>query len=97
MIPFWLLTILHYLSLVSAVETPNDDTLVVRLSQILLAISPEAGAKTPLYLACAPELANSSGKYYEKSKAVTSSPESLDREAQERLWQISTELTARIC
>ncbi len=78
-------------------NNPGFAGLVVRLSQILLAISPEAGAKTPLYLACAPELANSSGKYYEKSKAVTSSPESLDREAQERLWQISTELTARIC
>ncbi len=77
-------------------NNPGVAGLVIRLSQMILAISPEAGAKTPLHLACAPELAASSGEYYEKSEAVLSSPESLDREAQERLWQISTELSAKI-
>ncbi len=77
-------------------NNPGFAGLVVRLSQILLAISPEAGAKTPLHLACAPELADSSGKYYEKSQAVISSPESLDTAAQDRLWQISAEIAASI-
>ena len=76
-------------------NNPGLPGLVVRLSQILLAISPEAGAKTPIHLATAPELAGSSGQYYEKSLAVASSPESQDVEAQERLWDISTEMAAK--
>lgn len=77
-------------------NNPGLAGLILRLSQIVLAISPEAGAKTPLYLATAPELADSSGQYFEKSQAVPSSSESRDRAAQERLWQISAELAAAI-
>ncbi|MDA1099758.1 MAG: SDR family oxidoreductase [Proteobacteria bacterium] len=77
-------------------NNPGFAGLTVRLSQILFAISPEAGAKTPLHLACAPELADSSGQYYEKCQAVISSPESLDTAAQERLWQLSAELAGSI-
>jgi NAD(P)-dependent dehydrogenase (short-subunit alcohol dehydrogenase family) len=77
-------------------NNPGFAGLVIRMSQIVLAISPEAGGKTPLHLVCAPELAACSGQYYEKSEVVLSSPESQDIEAQERLWQISTEMSASI-
>jgi len=56
-------------------------------------ISPEEGAKTSIYLATSPEVANVTGKYFEKCKAVPSSKESYDKNASEKLWCISAELT----
>ena len=64
---------------------PGFTSLVLRLSQIVLAISPEAGAKTLLRLATTPELADISGQYFDKFQAVPSSPEHGDRTAQEWL------------
>ena len=43
-------------------------SLVLRLSQIVLAISPEAGPKTLLCLATAPELVDISRQYFDKSR-----------------------------
>jgi NAD(P)-dependent dehydrogenase (short-subunit alcohol dehydrogenase family) len=60
----------------------------------LAAISPEAGARTILYLASAPEVKDITGKYFIKQKAVRSSQISYDRAAAERLWQSSAELTS---
>ncbi|MDP7546980.1 MAG: SDR family oxidoreductase [Alphaproteobacteria bacterium] len=77
-------------------NNPGFTGLMVRLSQLALAISPEAGAKTPLHLACAPELAEISGRYYEKSQTIASSSESQELAAQDRLWQVSTDLAAGI-
>ena len=77
-------------------NNPGLAGLLVRLSQLFLAISPEAGAKTSLHLATAPELATCNGQYFEESRPMSSSPESLDTTAQERLWQISAELAATI-
>jgi len=59
----------------------------------LIAISPEEGAKTTIYLATSPEAEGVSGKYFVERKAVKSSPASYDKEAAERLWKISEELT----
>ncbi|MDP6688825.1 MAG: SDR family oxidoreductase [Alphaproteobacteria bacterium] len=77
-------------------NNPGLTGLIVRLSQALLAISVEAGAKTSVHAAAAPELAETSGAYFNKCRAVASSPESMDEAAQERLWRISAEVAARI-
>jgi NAD(P)-dependent dehydrogenase (short-subunit alcohol dehydrogenase family) len=58
-------------------------------------ISAEKGAQTSIYLASSPEIATVSGQYFAKRKAVKSSPASYDREAQQRLWTVSEELTAQ--
>jgi NAD(P)-dependent dehydrogenase (short-subunit alcohol dehydrogenase family) len=69
------------------------------LSQVMMAlaspfaISPEKGALTSVYLASSPEVANISGNYFVKQKAVKSSKASYEVEAQERLWQISEQMT----
>ena len=55
--------------------------------------TPENGARTSVYLASSPEVEGISGRYFEKCRPVQSSPISYDLELQEKLWQISTELT----
>jgi retinol dehydrogenase 12 len=57
------------------------------------AISPEAGAKTSLYLATSPEVEGISGKYFDRCKAVSSSPVSYDVQMAQKLWQISAAIT----
>ena len=56
-------------------------------------ISEEQGAQTSIYLASSPEVEGVTGKYFDKSKAIPSSPESYDESAQKRLWTVSEELT----
>lgn len=56
--------------------------------------SPARGARTALYLATSPAVAGVSGKYFIKEKETPSVPISYDEGVQERLWAISTELTA---
>ncbi len=59
------------------------------------AISPEQGAQTSIHLASSPEVATVTGQYFAKLRPVKSSSASYDREAQQRLWAVSEELTAR--
>jgi retinol dehydrogenase 12 len=59
----------------------------------LVALSPQDGAQTIIYLAAATEVGGVSGKYYVKQKAVPSSPTSYDRQAAQRLWQMSGKLS----
>jgi retinol dehydrogenase 12 len=59
----------------------------------LAAISPEAGARTIIHLASAPEVKDITGRYFVQQKAVRSSQASYDCAAAERLWQVSAELT----
>ncbi len=59
----------------------------------LFGISAEQGAQTSIYLATSPEVEGVSGKYFEKSKPVKSSPASYDEAAWKRLWEISEALT----
>lgn len=59
----------------------------------LTAISPEEGAKTTIYLASSPEVANSTGHYFSRCRPKRSSDASYDRAASERLWDVSTNLT----
>ncbi|MDB5353482.1 MAG: dehydrogenase, short-chain alcohol dehydrogenase like protein [Planctomycetota bacterium] len=59
----------------------------------LLAMSPENGAKTSIYLATSPEVDGVTGQYFAKQKPIASSPASRDESAARRLWQLSEELT----
>ena len=62
----------------------------------LFALTPEQGARTIVYLASAPDVADISEQYFVKERAVASSPVSLGEDAARRLWQISADLTDRI-
>jgi NAD(P)-dependent dehydrogenase (short-subunit alcohol dehydrogenase family) len=59
----------------------------------LLALSPEQGAQTVIYLAAAPEVAEVSRGYFIQQRQVASSPASYDEAAASRLWEKSLELT----
>ncbi len=54
----------------------------------IASISPERGAKTPLYLATAPEVAHTSGAYYVRCRPHRSSAASLDVGVAQRLWKV---------
>ena len=59
-----------------------------------LALSPEKGADTMLYLASAPDLAEVSGRYFVRRKPVRPSRAARDDAAAGRLWAASEALTA---
>ncbi len=65
---------------------------LVRMGRPFL-ISPERGARTSIYLASSPEVEGVSGEYFDKCRPVRSSEVSYDVASQERLWEISAELT----
>jgi NAD(P)-dependent dehydrogenase (short-subunit alcohol dehydrogenase family) len=67
----------------------------VKLLQRFFAISEEAGAETPLYLATSAEVAGITGKYFVKKKAVPLAGQAQDMAAAKRLWQISEQLTGQ--
>lgn len=56
-------------------------------------ISVEQGAKTSVYLASSPDVAGVTGKYFDQSKAVSSSKQTYDMAVAQRLWQVSETLT----
>lgn len=58
-------------------------------------ISPEQGAQTSIYLATSPEIEGVSGQYFVKRRPAKSSPVSYDQDAQQRLWEMSEQLTER--
>lgn len=66
---------------------------LIRLSRPFM-ITAEEGAQTSIYLASSPQVANTSGKYFVKSKPRRSSGASYDRANQQLLWQLSEELIA---
>ena len=57
------------------------------------AISVEAGAKTPVYLATSDEIADVSGRYFYKCAEKAPSPPARPEADQERLWELSEALT----
>ncbi|MGE3728494.1 MAG: SDR family oxidoreductase [Candidatus Sericytochromatia bacterium] len=59
-------------------------------------ISPEKGAETMVYLATSQALNPDSGRYYDNCKAVKSSKISYNQALQERLWELSLEMTGLI-
>jgi NAD(P)-dependent dehydrogenase (short-subunit alcohol dehydrogenase family) len=58
----------------------------------LMMRSPEQGADTVVYLATAPEVAETTGKYFVNRQARYSSHASQDQEAARRAWQVSAAL-----
>lgn len=67
---------------------------VVQFAVKIIAGSPEKGAEAIIHLGTAPQLANVSGKYFSGKKEVRSAEQTYDREAAERLWKISEQMTA---
>jgi hypothetical protein len=53
----------------------------------------DAGATTLVYLATSPNVDTVTGRYFVDKREMKSSAASRDRAVQERLWQISTQLT----
>src|SRR3989449_4639085 len=64
---------------------------VVRVAKVL-AISPEEGADTLVYLASSPEVANVSGGYFYKCRPAIPSKEAQNDAAAQRLWGETAEL-----
>jgi NAD(P)-dependent dehydrogenase (short-subunit alcohol dehydrogenase family) len=56
-------------------------------------LTPEVGAKTPVWLASSPDVDGITGKYFAKCKEVKPSPRALEEGAPERLWKISEGLS----
>ena len=73
----------------------NDSWIRTKLRNLLKRsyISPEEGARTSVYLATAPEVANVSGRYFHRCAPVPSSAASHDEEVGERLWAVTAEHT----
>ncbi len=66
---------------------------LLRRAADVLAVSPEEGAKTSVYLASSPDVASVTGRYFVKERPVESSPQSRDASAALRLWRLSDEMT----
>jgi len=56
-------------------------------------LSPADGAKTSVYLASSPEVANVTGKFFDKCREVAPAAAAQDAAAAKRLWEISAKLT----
>jgi NAD(P)-dependent dehydrogenase (short-subunit alcohol dehydrogenase family) len=62
----------------------------------LFMLSPEAGAKTSVYLASSPEVEGVTGMYFEKCKPKEPSAESRDGAEAAKLWEVSERMTGFI-
>ncbi len=65
---------------------------LVKLAMIV-AISPEKGAETIVYLATSPDVAKTSGKYFFRCHPIEPDGPALEDKSAERLWQASVKLT----
>jgi NAD(P)-dependent dehydrogenase (short-subunit alcohol dehydrogenase family) len=68
---------------------------VVGMVKRLVAISPDKGADTIVYLAASPEVEGVSGGYFVERRKVEASAAARDADAARRLWEISEALMAR--
>jgi retinol dehydrogenase 12 len=74
----------------------NNGVLAKNIGRPLMnvfSISATKGAMTSVYLASAPEVATVTGKYFDKQKPVSSNQFSYDEDAQEKLWDLSLQMT----
>lgn len=67
---------------------------VINFFMRFVALTPEQGAQTSVYLASSPDVENVTGKYWEKSQPLTSSRASYDEATWTRLWEVSDKLVA---
>lgn len=69
--------------------------MLMRVARIFW-ITPDEAAAVPVYLASAPELAETTGRYFDRMKRVEKTGgKSNDRELARRLWDVSETLVAR--
>jgi NAD(P)-dependent dehydrogenase (short-subunit alcohol dehydrogenase family) len=59
----------------------------------LFLVSPEKGARTSIWLACGDAGGKVNGSYFENCREKTPSRAARDRDAAERLWELSTNMT----
>ena len=69
-------------------------SLGVRLAKPFGGLSPEQGAKTIVYLASSPEVADVSGEYFHECKVDMPSKAARNQRDAETLWRISSEIMA---
>lgn len=67
---------------------------VMRRVVSMMAKTAVEGARTIIYLASSPDVEGVTGKYFENSEPVESSPASNDIDAARRLWEINSELAS---
>lgn len=60
----------------------------------LFFISPEEGAQTSIHLACSPDVAGVSGKYFARKREEKPNPRFLNAEVEGKLWEVSESLAA---
>jgi len=65
---------------------------VLKVAKPIGAISPEEGAKTIIYLASSPEVANVSGEYFYQCKPTTPTKEAQNDADARRLWEVSEQI-----
>ncbi|MCI4337405.1 MAG: SDR family oxidoreductase [Thermoplasmata archaeon] len=65
----------------------------IRVLSRLFAIRVQRGARTPVYLATSPDVADTTGAYFDREKPARSSPQSYDRATRRRLWEQCCEAT----
>ncbi|NBU65421.1 MAG: SDR family NAD(P)-dependent oxidoreductase [Chloroflexia bacterium] len=75
-----------------AQNNPGWFAKVFAVMQRYLAITPEQGAETTIFLAGSDSVANVTGRYFDKCKPVPSSKVSYDVTTQRRLWQQSLDM-----
>ena len=71
------------------------DTNMVRQAAFRPLGSAASGAEVEVHLATAPELAGVSGVYFDRKTPARAHAQAYDRQARERLWRISLELTGQ--
>lgn len=64
-----------------------------KIAQRLVALSPEQGAETVVYLASSPLVEGVTGKYFVKREPKKSAKRSYDEATAKRLWDVSEQLT----
>jgi NAD(P)-dependent dehydrogenase (short-subunit alcohol dehydrogenase family) len=65
---------------------------VFRFLEGLIAVSPEKGAQTSIYLAASPEVEGVTGGYFIRKQQKRSAPHTFDEALQDRLWSVSEAL-----
>src|SRR5580704_6030474 len=79
---------------VVATELTRDYPQAIAAIWNLFLISPERGARCSLHVATSPDLADTTGAYFAKSRAKPASRDARDEEQQERLWGLTEAIIA---
>ena len=75
-----------------ATEITRDASLVVRAFARLMFTTAEKGARTSVYLACSPEVAGVTGRYFVSCKEAKTDPLAQDEALARELWNDSAKL-----